>query len=222
MPDGLCGKTSSITSEDYTSCEFAYCSFVFACLTGVTIGAISISNIIGVAYVQKRASVFWLVTVTCIFEGIGMLTMSRFTLNETITATVDINKIHNLRLGFIALGSTQMCSSLILVNVLIFALPMSTTQVVISGLTGISLIFFVGLDIKYEWFLFEVLMWVFVPIGGLVLSYLMYKLIHGYIFNSVRARQVTGAWQQRAVNSSSQRAWGRPFSSRWPRQRSPC
>ena len=81
-----------------------------------------------------------------------------------------------------------MCSSLILVNVLIFALPMSTTQVVISGLTGISLIFFVGLEIKYEWFLFEVLMWIFVPIGGLVLSYLMYKLIHRYIFNSVRAR----------------------------------
>ena len=81
-----------------------------------------------------------------------------------------------------------MCSSLILVNVLIFALPMSTTQVVISGLTGISLIFFVGLEIKYEWFLFEVLMWIFVPIGGLVLSYFMHKLIHRYIFNSVRAR----------------------------------
>ena len=106
MPYGLCGHTDKITSGDYTSCEFAFCSFVFACLTGVTIGAISISNIIGVAYVQKRATVFWLVTVTCIFEGIGMLTMSRFTLDETITATVDINKIHNLRLGFIALGST--------------------------------------------------------------------------------------------------------------------
>ena len=80
MPVGLCGTNDKISSEDYTTCEFAYCSFVFAFLTGATIGAISISNIIGVAYVQKRATVVWLVTVTCIFEGIGVLTMSRFTL----------------------------------------------------------------------------------------------------------------------------------------------
>ena len=182
MPNGLCGTTSKITSEDYTTCEYAYCSFVFAFLTGVTIGAISISNIIGVAYVQKRATVFWLVTVACIFEGIGMLTMSRFTLKETITSTVNVNAVHNLRLGFIALATTQMCSALILVNVLIFALPMSTTQVVISGLASISLIFFPSLDIKYSWFLYESLMWIFVPIGGLALSYVIHFLLHKLIF----------------------------------------
>ena len=126
-PIQYCGTTDKITSEDYPSCEYAYCSYVFAVLTGVTIGAISLSNIIGVAYVKKRATITWLVTVAALFEGIGMTTMSRLTLDQTITNTIDFNKIYNLRLGFIALGSTQLSSVLILVNVLIFALPMSTT-----------------------------------------------------------------------------------------------
>ena len=111
-----------------------------------------------------------------------MLSMSRFTLKETITSTVNVNMVQNLRLGFIALGSTQMCSALILVNVLIFTLPMSTTQVVISGLTGISLIFFPGLDVNYSWFLYESLMWILVPLGGLALSYVMHFLLHKFIF----------------------------------------
>ena len=50
-PTEYCGTTDQITSQDFPSCEFAICSFVFAVLTGVTIGAISLSNIIGVAYV---------------------------------------------------------------------------------------------------------------------------------------------------------------------------
>ena len=126
-PIQYCGTTSSITSEDFPSCEFAYCSFVFAILTGFCIGAITLSNIIGIAYIHKKASLSWLLVMTCIFEGIGMMSMSRYTLRQTITKTIKFDQIVNLRLGFIVLGSTQMCSALILVNVLIFALPMSTT-----------------------------------------------------------------------------------------------
>ena len=51
-----CGLTDQITAVDFPSCEFAYCSFVFAVMTGFCIGAISLSNIIGVAYVNKRLS----------------------------------------------------------------------------------------------------------------------------------------------------------------------
>jgi hypothetical protein len=56
-----------------------------------------------------------------------MLTISRYTLNQTITQTIDFNAVLNLRKGFICLGSTQMCSSLIMICILIFTLPMSTT-----------------------------------------------------------------------------------------------
>jgi hypothetical protein len=49
-----CGLTERITAVDFASCEFAYCSFVFALMTGFCIGAISLSNIIGVAYVNKK------------------------------------------------------------------------------------------------------------------------------------------------------------------------
>lgn len=59
---------------------FAYTSFVFAILTGVCIGAISLSNIIGIAYVNKKAKLTTLVTLATFFEAIGMLTMSRYTL----------------------------------------------------------------------------------------------------------------------------------------------
>ena len=75
-----CGTTDRITSEDFSSCMFAYTSFVFAILTGVCIGAISLSNIIGIAYVNKKARLAKLVALATFFEAIGMLTMSRFTL----------------------------------------------------------------------------------------------------------------------------------------------
>ena len=101
-----CGTTSSITSEDFSSCMFAYTSFVFAVLTGVCIGAISLSNIIGIAYVNKKANLTTLVGLATIFEAVGMLTMSRYTLRTTVTQTIPVAKIVNLRLGFIVLGTT--------------------------------------------------------------------------------------------------------------------
>ena len=172
-----CGYTDEITSMGYPSCEYAYCSYVFAVLTGVTIGAISLSNIIGVAYVKKRATITWLVSVAALFEGIGMLSMSRLTLDQTVTNTLKISDIQNLRLGFIALGSTQLTSCLILINVLIFALPMSTTQVVISGLTGVAFIYFPTETGYPMWFFYEVGMWIVCPIGGMALAWLLHSAV---------------------------------------------
>ena len=176
-----CGTTDRITSEDFSSCIFAYTSFVFAILTGVCIGAISLSNIIGIAYVNKKAHLSTMVILATFFEGIGMLSMSRFTLDITVTRTIPVASITNLRLGFIVLGSTQMCSALILVNVLIFALPMSTTQVVISGLTGVSIIYFAAINAELEWFLLELTLWVVAPILGMLLAILAKKLFEKHI-----------------------------------------
>merc|ERR1712166_1155219 len=85
----FCGTTTLITSEDFASCELAYGSFVFSIVSGVCIGSISLSNIIGIAYVNKKLSIGQLVLITCIFEGIGMLAISRFTLETTITKTIN-------------------------------------------------------------------------------------------------------------------------------------
>ena len=77
----LCGLTPSITAVDFASCEFAYCSFVFAIMTGFCIGAISLSNIIGVAYVNKKLTLKQLMYLSVIFEALGMILISRYTLN---------------------------------------------------------------------------------------------------------------------------------------------
>jgi phosphate/sulfate permease len=167
---------------DFASCEFAYCSFVFALMTGFCIGAISLSNIIGVAYVNKRLSRTQLMYIAVFFEALGMMLISRYTLTQTITKTVNFQGITNLRTGFICLGSTQMCSALIMINILIFALPMSTTQVVISGLAAISLIYLPNANEDLSWFGWEVLMWILMPIVGLALSFLCRLLVHKHIF----------------------------------------
>lgn len=75
-----------------------------------------------------------------------------------------------------------MCSALIMINILIFALPMSTTQVVISGLAAITLIYLPSDDQDVKWFGFEILMWVAMPIVGLGLAYVMHNLVHKHIF----------------------------------------
>jgi phosphate/sulfate permease len=122
-----CGTTDKVTSQDFPSCEFAYCSFIFAIMTGFCIGTLALSNIIGLAYVNKKLSLGQLVFISCVFEVLGMLTISRYTLKTTVTKTIMLSEITNLRRSFIALGSTQMCSAFMMINVLIFSLPMSST-----------------------------------------------------------------------------------------------
>ena len=106
-----------------------------------------------------------------------------------MTKTIPVSDIYNLRLGFIVLGSTQMCSALILVNVLIFALPMSTTQVVISGLTGVSIIFFAAIDAELTWFIQEVILWIIAPVMGMVMAYFAKHLMDKHILNHPECRK---------------------------------
>ena len=82
-----------------------------------------------------------------------------------------------------------MCSALIMINILIFALPMSSTQVVISGLTGIALIYFTKSESNRIWFLKELLMWIFMPIVGMVLTYFAHGWINRTVFNHPEARK---------------------------------
>ena len=106
-----------------------------------------------------------------------------------MTKTIPVQDINNLRLGFIVLGSTQMCSALILVNVLIFALPMSTTQVVISGLTGVSIIFFSAIDAELEWFIKDLALWIIAPILGMLLAWLCKRLVEKHILSHPESRK---------------------------------
>ncbi len=70
-----------------------------------------------------------------------------------------------------------MCSALIMINILIFALPMSTTQVVISGLASITLIYLPASDQNVSWFGWEIAMWIIMPILGLALANLTHTLV---------------------------------------------
>ena len=72
---------------------------------------------------------------------------------------------------------------------LIFALPMSTTQVVISGLTGVSFIFFPTETGYPMWFFYETAMWVACPIGGMILAWLLHSLVEKHIFQHPEARR---------------------------------
>jgi len=82
-----------------------------------------------------------------------------------------------------------MCSAFIMLNVLIFALPMSSTQIVISGLTGISLIYFTSSETETSWFFEEILMWVSMPVLAMALSYGVYKAIKKHIYACQDAQQ---------------------------------
>ena len=82
-----------------------------------------------------------------------------------------------------------MCSALILVNVLIFALPMSTTQVVISGLTGVSIIFFSGIDAELSWFIEEICLWILAPVVGMGLASLAKYLMEKHIMDHADCRK---------------------------------
>jgi phosphate/sulfate permease len=185
----FCGTTNKVTSEDFASCELAYGSFVFSIVSGICIGSLSLSNIIGVAYINKKLTIASLIVLTCIFEAIGMLTISQSTLLLTITKTVDFENMTNLRKAYITLGSTQMCSMLFLINVLIFALPMSSTHVVISGLMGTSVIFYTETESNHVWFLEEFTAWFITPYLGMAMTLGCYLLVKKHIFEHPNARK---------------------------------
>jgi len=100
--------------------------------------------------------------------------------------------VTNLRKAFITLGSTQLCSMLFLINVLIFALPISSTHVVISGLTGSSLIYY-NAESKQDgnriWFAEEMGMWVITPFLAILLSLLSHSCVKKHIMEHPDARK---------------------------------
>ncbi len=69
--------------------------------------------------------------ITVFFEIIGNVFLSKYILVKTVTDTINYITIYNneklLSTGFLSLGCALMSSSLIMMNVTIFALPMSST-----------------------------------------------------------------------------------------------
>ena len=78
-----------------------------------------------------------------------------------------------------------------LVNVTIFALPMSSTQIVFSGLTGIALIFLKGGQgevVDAKWLSLELMFWLLTPVAAVLISLGFAKIIELKIFSSRGAR----------------------------------
>jgi phosphate/sulfate permease len=84
--------------------------------------------------------------ITVFFEVIGNVFLSKYILEKTVTDTINYITIYNnpklLSNGFLSLGCALMSSALIMMNVTIFALPMSSTQIMFSGLAGATLFAF--------------------------------------------------------------------------------
>ena len=71
-----------------------------------------------------------------------------------------------------------MSSALIMMNVTIFALPMSSTHIMFSGLAGVTLVAFRDYEnlnhlVKTQWLIIEGLIWIFTPMISGVMTYLM-------------------------------------------------
>lgn len=71
---------------------------------------------------------------------------------------------------------TKMSSCLIMINVTIFALPLSSTIVMFSGLSGVMLYAFNTYEhldslVITSWLISEFLIWVFTPLIAMALTY---------------------------------------------------
>ena len=88
--------------------------------------------------------------ISLFFEVIGNVFLSKYILLKTVSETINYEKIfksNELRsTGFISLGCALMSSALIMMNVTIFALPMSSTQIMFSGLAGGTLVAFWSIE----------------------------------------------------------------------------
>lgn len=79
-----------------------------------------------------------------------------------------------------------MSSALIMMNVTIFALPMSSTHIMFSGLAGVTLYAFRGYVrlnelVNTRWLVVETLIWVLSPVISMAITYLMYEVLSRFI-----------------------------------------
>jgi phosphate/sulfate permease len=69
--------------------------------------------------------------ITVFFEVLGNVFLSKYILEKTVTETINYITIYNnqelLSKGVLSLGCALMSSTLIMMNVTIFALPLSST-----------------------------------------------------------------------------------------------
>ena len=109
--------------------------------------------------------------ITVFFEVIGNVFLSKYILLKTVSDTINYETIFNnpslISTGFLSLGCALMSSALIMMNVTIFALPMSSTHIMFSGLSGATLVAFWSVGdqiVKIEWLIIELIIWIFSPI----------------------------------------------------------
>jgi phosphate/sulfate permease len=76
-----------------------------------------------------------------------------------------------------------------MVFVLIFALPLSSTHVVISSLTGVSLIYYTSSETHITWFVIEITLWLVTPFIATGLTWACYRMIQKHIFKHPNARK---------------------------------
>jgi phosphate/sulfate permease len=105
------------------------------------------------------------------FEVIGNVFLSKYILDYTVSETFRYQKIFDspdlISTGFLSLGCALMSSALIMMNVTIFALPMSSTHIMFSGLTGATLAAFWNIKepiVEVKWLKIEIIIWIFSPI----------------------------------------------------------
>jgi phosphate/sulfate permease len=90
-----------------------------------------------------------------------------------------------------------MTSALIMMNVTIFALPMSSTHIMFSGLAGASIYAFWSYEypnsqdsiVDVYWLLKEQLIWILTPIVSVGITIGLYKVIQNQIFKQKDARK---------------------------------
>jgi phosphate/sulfate permease len=87
-----------------------------------------------------------------------------------------------------------MSSALIMMNVTIFALPLSSTHIMFSGLAGVTLIAFRDYSnlnelVKTPWLVIEGLIWILSPLVAMGITYAMYIALHKSIYDKKDSRK---------------------------------
>ena len=76
-----------------------------------------------------------------------------------------------------------------MLNITIFALPLSSTHIIFSGLTIVSIIFLPFIIGDKTWLIVEMVLWAVSPIASVVLVLVIHSLIQKYIFQTKDARK---------------------------------
>lgn len=157
----------------------------FGFLMACGIGANDVSNAMGTSVGSKAITIKQAVIIAAIFEFLGAFIAGSEVTNTIKQSIIDINVIQDEKLLIITMLASLLASGIWLIAASVLGWPVSTTHTIVGAIMGVGLVKFGLHAITWHKVISIFIAWIFSPILGCVISYIIFISTQYFIFSKL-------------------------------------